>query len=151
MADSPRLSRHSLQTKVLIVVLAFLVLLPALTLWIVNDHIQQQMEDEALRTLTTAESVFLKSLDNRAHNYLTRYSSVVGEMRFKITAGLATSAERADPRTMKGLLNSLLQDSPKEHVALLFFDGKGQLIANEYRPSAVDISRIAESVAPVAR
>ncbi|MDB6168523.1 MAG: hypothetical protein JWM88_1387 [Verrucomicrobia bacterium] len=151
MADTSRLLRLSLQTKVLIAVLGFLVLLPAVTLWIVNSHIRQQMEDEALRTLTTAESVFLKSLDNRARNFVTRYASVVEEKRFKITADLAATAERSDPRTMNGLLASLLEDSPEDHVAMLFFDAKGQLIASRRRSAALDIEKFSATVARVTR
>ena len=50
--------RLSFQLKVLLPVLAALVLLPALTLWIVNGYISRQMEDEARQSLQTAEAVF---------------------------------------------------------------------------------------------
>ncbi len=151
MANSRRRFRFSLQTKVLIVVLGFLVLLPAVTLWIVNDHIQQQMEDEALRTLTTAEAVFLKSLDNRGRNFLTHYGSVVEEKRFKITADLAVTGERAEPKTMNGLLSNVLEDSPEDHAAILFFDARNELIAGRRRASSIDIERFAQAAAAVTR
>jgi two-component system, NtrC family, sensor kinase len=135
----------SLQAKVLIAVLSFLILLPAVTLWIVNDHMQRQMEDEARQTLVTAEAVFLKSLDNRSRNFLAHYGSVAEEARFKVTAGLA------DPKTMDVLLLSVLEDSPEDHRAILFFNAKGELFAGRRRASSIDLERFARVAATVAR
>src|SRR5471032_609279 len=120
----------SLQAKVLIAVISFLILLPAVTLWIVNDHMQRQMEDEARETLVTADAVFLKSLDNVTRNFLAHYGSVAEEARFKVTAGLA------DPKTMDALLLSVLEDSPEDHRAILFFNTKGELFAGHRRASS---------------
>ena len=75
--------RLSVQAKVLLVVLGFLVLLPAVTVKIVDDALGRQMREEARQTLDTAEAVFRKSLDARADNFLSRYRSLAGEARFK--------------------------------------------------------------------
>ena len=115
MSGARRRFRFGLQGKVLLAVVGFLVLLPAVTLWIVDRHITRQMEDEALRTLITAESVFMKSLDNRIHNFLSRYQSVVAEARFKVTAEIGVA------KTIDGLLGILLQESPDDPVWMLGF------------------------------
>src|SRR5687768_5503615 len=114
MGAAGRKFRFGLKERVLVAVVGFLVLLPAATLWIVNRHITRQMEDEALQTLMTAESVFVKSLENRSRGFLSRYQSIVAEARFKVTA------EIGDPKTMEGLLGNLLQDSPEDHEAMIF-------------------------------
>ena len=86
MSIAGRLPRLSVQTKVLLPVLAFLVLLPAITLWIVYDHISQQVHTESRQTLATAETVFLKSLEIRAGDLLSRYRNEVTDSRFWIVA-----------------------------------------------------------------
>src|ERR1043166_4645724 len=91
--------RLSVQTKVLLVVLGFLVLVPVVTMWIVDDRLSRQMEEEARQTLETAEAVFGKLLNARADNLLARYRSYAAEARFKVTAGIA------DPKTMTRLLH----------------------------------------------
>jgi signal transduction histidine kinase len=141
MAAALKRFRLSLQTKVLVAVLGFLVLLPVLTLWIVNDHMERQMEDEARQTLATAEAVFLKSLDNRSRNILERYRSVVEEARFKVTA------ELADRRTIDGLLLSVLEDSPEDHAALLYFNDQGDYVTGRRRSSATDLEKLARESA----
>ncbi len=145
MAAAREKFRLSLQTKVLVVVLTFLVLLPAITLWIVNARMEQQMEDEALGTLATADSFFLKSLDNRSQNFLTHYASVADEARFRVTAGLA------DPKTMEALLGSELEDSPEDRAALLFFNAAGELLASRRRASSIDLGRFARAADAITR
>ena len=137
--------RWGLQAKVLVAVTGFLVLLPALTLWIVNRHITRQMEDEALQTLTTAESVFAKSLENRNHSFLSRYKSVVDEARFKVTA------EIGDPKTLEGLLGNLLQDSPEEHEAMIFVNSHSGIVAGRRRTASIDLLTFGDAAAPLTR
>jgi two-component system NtrC family sensor kinase len=141
MAAANKRFRLSLQAKVLVAVLGFLVLLPVVTLWIVNDHMERQMEDEARQTLTTAEAVFLKSLDNRSRNILERYRSVVEEARFKVTA------ELGDRRTIDGLLLSVLEDSPEDHAALLYFNDHEEYVTGRRRSSATDLEKLAQETA----
>jgi hypothetical protein len=137
--------QFGLQAKVLFAVVGFLVLLPALTLWIVDRHITRQMEDEALRTLVTAESVFVKSLENRNRSFLSRYESVVAEARFKVTA------EIGDPKTLEGLLANLLQDSPEEHDAIMFMNADARVLAGRRRAATLDLAQLADAAAPFTR
>jgi two-component system, NtrC family, sensor kinase len=138
-----RTFRFGLQAKVLVAVVGFLVLLPAVTLWIVNRHITRQMEDEALQTLIAAESVFVKSLENRSRGIVSRYTSIVAEARFKVTA------EIGDPRTLEGLLTNLLQDSPEEHEAMVFVNADARMIAGRRRASSIDLTHFSAAAAPL--
>jgi signal transduction histidine kinase/ActR/RegA family two-component response regulator len=132
-----------LQGKMLAVVVGFLVLLPAATLWIVSRQLQRQMEDEALQTLGTAESVFRKSLENRTGSVLARYRSIVSEARVKVTADLA------DRKTIDGLLGALLEDSPDEHEAMFYLNENGELITGRRRSSSTNVEALARASAPV--
>lgn len=145
MPDSPRPFRLSLQAKVLVAVIGFLVILPVVTLWIVNDRMRQQMEDEALRTLTTAEEVFLKSLDNRASNFLSRYRSVAEEARFKVTA------ELKDKKTMDELLASLPEDALENPDVILYFTRDGDQLAGHPRTSSIDMEKFGRAAGAITR
>ncbi len=57
---------------------------PAVAVWIVDRHMTGEMEEEAERAVLTAESVFVKSLENRNRGYLARYESVAQEARFRV-------------------------------------------------------------------
>src|SRR5260370_42592849 len=70
--------RHfSVQTKVLIPVLTFLILLPTITLWIVNEHISNQVTKNARQALSTAEAVFIKSSELHVQDLLISYRNQV--------------------------------------------------------------------------
>jgi signal transduction histidine kinase len=135
--------RFSVQAKVLLVVLGFLVLVPAVTMWIVDDRLGRQMREEARQTLETAEAVFRKSLDARADNFLSRYRSVVGEARFKVTASLP------DAKTMSRLLRDLAANSPGDHEVFLFSKPTEGLVAGERRELAPEPAVFARAAASV--
>ncbi len=147
MPHTARLSRLSVQTKVLLVVLAFLVLLPAATVWIVNDSLTTQMQEESRQTLETAEAVFVKLLDARADNFLSRYRSFAGEARFKVTAAIK------DQKTMVRLLHDVIANSPGEHEVFLFSSREDGLIAGEHRddsPALAAFSQAAQMITEAA-
>ena len=135
--------RFSVQAKVLFVVVQFLVLLPAVTMWIVDDRLRRQMLDEAQQTLVTAEAVFRKSLDARADNFLLRYRSLANEARFKVTAGIA------DAKTMSRLLHDLAADSPGEHEVFGFSTRSDGMIAGDNRESAPEAGAFLRAAAGI--
>lgn len=137
--------RLSFQAKVLIVVLGVLVLLPGLTLMLVSRHLSGQMQDEARRSLATAEAVFLKSLDIRSRNLLARYRTVVNEPRFKAVAQLG------DPKTMTAYLRELLEEFGGDNEVLLFVSEGGGLLAGARREAALRLEDFERAAAPVTR
>lgn len=144
--------RFSVQAKVLLVVLGFLVLLPVMVVWIVDERLTGQMHEEARQTLETAEAVFRKSLDARGANFLLRYQSLANEVRFKVTAGL-TAGPIADRKTMERLLRDVKTDSPGEHEEFLFSTRADGLVAADFRetaPTPAVFGRAAESITEAA-
>ncbi len=138
----PRL-RFGFQTKVLVPVLALLVLLPALTLWIVDRHISDQMEEEASSTLSTAEAVFRQSLAIRQRSLVSRFRNAVHEPRFRAVAGLG------DVKTMSAFLGEALAEFGEETEFLAYADAAGEFAGGAARPpgAAVDaFVRAAQSI-----
>src|ERR1035437_6101857 len=143
MRATPRRLRLSVQAKVLLVVLGFLVLVPAVTMWIVDERLGLQMHEEARQTLVTAAAVFRKSLDAPADNFLLRYRSLAAEARFKVTAGLP------DAKTMARLLRDLAANSPGDHEVFLFSKRAEGLVAGERRESAPDPAAFAQAASSI--
>lgn len=83
--------RLSFQTKVLIPVLAALVLLPAVTLWIVNRVITEQAQAEARQSLTKAEALFRQTIDFRLRDLLTRFRTAASEPSYRAFTSLLGS------------------------------------------------------------
>ena len=71
----------SFRAKLLAPVIAIMVLLLALTVWVLNQRITQQLETEAKRTLATADAVFRSSQEIRDKNLLLRFRNLPNEPR----------------------------------------------------------------------
>jgi signal transduction histidine kinase/CheY-like chemotaxis protein len=111
------LRRWSVQTKVLLPVIAFLVLLPVVVVWIVNGYVSGQVREQASATLSTADGVFLHLLDNQASDLLTHYRTEVEQVGprlneyqnlVSIAAG-ATDAATVSYQTVRGSLEEKLE------------------------------------------
>ena len=137
--------RFSFQTKVLVPVLVALVLLPALTLWIVNRYISRQMQEESRQALLTAEGVFLNSLDIRARNLASRFRNSVNDPRFKAVAGLR------DAKTLTNYLRELLDELREENELILYTNDQGQLFAQAQRDPVSNAAEFARVATPITR
>jgi signal transduction histidine kinase len=133
--DEPRHRvRLSFQLKVLLPVLAALVLMPAITLWIVNRYISQQVLAEARQSLDTAEAVFLNSLDIRARNLVSRFRGIVNEPRFK------GNVSTGDPKTLNIYLRDLLDEFQDETELIRYTPAEGRWQASAQRDPGVDFA-----------
>lgn len=137
--------RRSFQTKLLVPVLGFLVLLPMITLWIVDRHIDEQARLEAEQTLTTARAVFLDSLRIRERSLVARFRAVVNEPRFKAVAQLE------DARTLTAFLDALLGEFGEETERAAFAVDPGRTLATAHRGAAGDVGGFAEAADPLTR
>lgn len=124
--------RFSFQAKVLAPVLAFLVLLPTVTLSIINRHISDQALAEARDTLKTADAVFRNSLDLLARGLATRFRGVVNEPRFKAVAQLR------DARTMSEFLRESLEEFGSEIEFVTYSLEPGTMLAGARREVRLD-------------
>jgi signal transduction histidine kinase len=132
MSSTGRGPRFSFQVKVLAPVLAALVLLPTVTLWIVNGYITRQVQEESRQTLERADAVFLNSLNFRQKD-LSHFRNLVNEPRFKAVVQLG------DPRTMTGVLQDLLGELQAESEVVLFTTDHGQRLAAAERDKAIPV------------
>src|ERR1051325_5645599 len=76
----------SFRAKVLIPVLAFLFLVPVVTLSVMQHRVSAQFERDAARKLRTAERIFQSYLDKRGGFLQARYRNLVQEPRFRAIA-----------------------------------------------------------------
>ncbi len=134
MAQPRHPVRLSFQLKVLLPVLAALVLLPAITLWIVNRYISQQVLAEARQALDTAEAVFLNSLDIRSRNLVSRFRGLVNEPRFK------GNVSTGDPKTLNIYLRDLLDEFQDETELVRYTPAEGRWQASAQRDPGVDFA-----------
>ncbi|HUR44651.1 MAG TPA: ATP-binding protein [Candidatus Saccharimonadales bacterium] len=100
----------TIKTKVLIPVMAVMSLLLAAILWVMNQQIAQELENNAARQLVIAEAVLRNSAEIRAKQLLLRYQSVAEEPKFKALAHLG------DAKTMEGPLHELLESMGGDHA-----------------------------------
>ncbi len=111
--------RFSFQTKVLLPVLAALVILPIITLWVVNRSMTKQVEAEARQTLNTAEAVFRQTIDFRARDLLTRFRYAVSEPSYRSIPVLLGSNDPLARKEIGKFLGERLKDYGDDYDALI--------------------------------
>ena len=74
-------ARFSFQAKVLVPVVGVMILLTAVTVWLVNQRIGEQLDTQAAERLYAAKQQFLASQDYRTNNVLVRYRTLADEPR----------------------------------------------------------------------
>ncbi len=73
----------SFRAKVLVPVIAVMILLLAVTMFVVNFHLAQQAETDSRDTLATANAVFINSQQIRTRNLFLRFRNLPNEPRYK--------------------------------------------------------------------
>jgi len=139
----------SLQAKVLITVLALLVLLPAVTLWVVDRQITRQTREDAGRALRTARAVFLQSLGNRNDGLVSRYRNVVNDARFTLTLRNVAAKDRA--ANLKSLLAELLKEFSDDTEVLLIVTPEGNELCGVQREGALSLDALMHLTSPTVR
>ena len=134
-------SRLSVQAKVLIPVVGIMVLLVAVTMWVVNGRISRQLKREAAQSLVTAEAVFKNTLGIRTKNLLLRFRNLPNEPRY--LAALQT----AEPKTIQHFLEELLTGEVDGEL-LQYKTADGRLIANARRTPTLDLAEFERRSAP---
>src|ERR1044071_9839246 len=92
----------SFSTKVLVPVVTTMVLLLAVTVWLVNRRISRQLETASTDSLKTAERVFLRFRKIRRQELLFRYHNLPSEPRYKAVF------QQADPPTLRDSFSEFL-------------------------------------------
>src|SRR4051812_5944597 len=143
----PRQRSHfefSFSTKVLLPVIASMVILLAISVWIVNRRLGQQFQTEAARSLATADAVFRNSQKIHRNNLLLRFRNLPREPRWKAVF------QTSDQPTLKDLLPQLLGEHRVE--VILYTSDQTELIASAKRDPLISIAEFeAASFAAVKR
>jgi len=121
------------QARVLIPVVTLLMLFLAVIVWVVNQRLTRQFEEEARQTLITADAVFRNSFEIRTRNLLLRYQNVANEPRFKAVAQLA------EPKTMQVQLDELMREMGSDAAVMIFTLDQNQFLAGSKRNPALDL------------
>ena len=122
MTPTGRKLRLSVQTKVLIPVLVFLVLLPVITVLIVDKRIDRLARNQASDALATANGVFQRLLQIQQRDLLTRYQNLAGDQRLQIILHLPSAAEHAQDfeNTIQYFLNERLEEYGEDTSVIVF-------------------------------
>jgi two-component system, NtrC family, sensor kinase len=109
--------RVSFQAKVLAPVITILVLLMAITTWVVDRRITEQFETEGRQRLVTSEAVFKKVQSTHTESLLSRYQNLANEPRLKAISQLD------DLKTLKDFFGKLIKDSNAQNLGadIIFF------------------------------
>ena len=120
MPTLPRRLRINLQAKVMAAVLTLLIVLPAITLWLVNQSITRQTRDDAGQALTTARATFIQSLGNRNGSLVSRFRNIVSG------AGFVIVVRQKDANTMTAHLQALLEEFADDTAVMVFITSDGK-------------------------
>src|SRR5215510_6236804 len=93
----------SFRAKVIAPVVAVMVLLMAISMWLVNLRITKQLQDGAAELLVTADAVLKNSHETRTDNFYMRYRNVVNQPRIK--AVTTTADQKTAGRLLEELIN----------------------------------------------
>src|SRR5579862_2079652 len=96
--SSPRaMFNASFRTKVLVPVIACMVILMAVTVFVVNRHVTRQFQAEARETLATADAEFHNLLGNRSEDLLLRFRNLPNEPRYRAALQLGDAPTLHQP------------------------------------------------------
>ncbi len=151
MPTEPKQRRMSVQTKVLIPVLGFLVLVPLIMVWIVNEHISGQVQAQASQTLLTADGVFKELLDNRLNDLLARFRNEAADSRYRSVAQrLAAGRTSAAENTVRLFSNDRLGEFNDDSAALMFISDRHSAPVGALRGAAFQLEDFARATAGIA-
>jgi len=148
MPPSGRKFRLSVQTKVLIPVLVFLVLLPAITVWIVNHFNEQEERDGAQAALFTADGVFRRLLEAQQRDLLSRYRNLASDPRlFSILRAPKAGSPIVYTNTIREFFSERLDEYGDDTAVILFTPDPSQAPVGEQRGAAVELGDFARASA----
>lgn len=151
MGFSSLKARISFQVKVLVPVVTVMVLLMAVTIWLVNRRISEQLHTQAAEQLDTAGRIFEKIQANRANVLVSKYRNLINEPRFRAV----TETTDFDFGTVKQALADathevIKYDDDVNICTLTFLKGNGQPIV-EVRDERINVADFKSQSLPVIR
>jgi signal transduction histidine kinase/ActR/RegA family two-component response regulator len=129
-------------TKVLVPVLGVMVLLVAVTVYVVNSRITKQLRADAARSLRAADAVFRDFEQIRRRSLRLRFTTIATEPRYR------AACELNDVKTLQDLFNKLLGDPNEVGGDLIQFQpAETNNITIARRDSSIDLTEFATNSA----
>ena len=141
MPHTRRPLRFSLQAKVMAAVLTLLIVLPAITLWIVGRSFTRQTRESAGQALVTSRAVFTQSLAIRASGLVSRYRNTVSNDTFLRTLRLN------DAKTMEKYLGEVLDDFADDTEVMVLATPDGKFFSGARRGDKLSLKDFARDAA----
>ena len=132
MTPPPALFKASFRVKVLVPVIGCMVVLIAVTVFVVNRRVTRQFETQARETLTTADAEFRNLLQNRSDDLLLRFRNLPNEPRYRAALQLN------DAPTLHQPLVDLLGEQGADIV--FYATNPQKILAGEKRDPAIPTS-----------
>ncbi len=141
MSEARSVQRFSLETKVMVAVLAVLVLLPTLMVWRVDRQMHAQMARDAALALSTASGSFTQVLHMQSNELKARF-------RANAAGNLSTVVRLNDAPTMRAFLQrEILELQHDDTEVALFYQPNGELFA----AAGTGVEALAAKAAPYVR
>ncbi len=122
--------KANFRTKVLVPVILVMVLLVAVTVYVLNRRIMRQFQTEAQNTLTTADTVFRNLQGIHGDDLLLRFNGLVNEPLY--VAAFSTG----DPATLHDPLQRLLE--AEQDVDIVFYTtDASKVLASEQNDASI--------------
>jgi two-component system, NtrC family, sensor kinase len=121
MAARPKV-QFSLETKVMMAVVAVLVALPALTLWIVDTHVTRQIRIDATMSAATARESFEHELGMRAEELALRFRNIADT-----DSAFLSVLRLVDNPTMREALKQRVLDQFRDTEQVAFITKAGEV------------------------
>jgi len=107
----------SFRAKVIVPVIAVMILLLATSMWLVDQQIVQQLQEDAAQLLLTADTMLKKWQETRAADFSLRFFNVVKESRFQAVA------KTEDQATFSHLLDELIGENVADVMVMSSING----------------------------
>jgi signal transduction histidine kinase len=130
----------SLRTKVLVPIIACMAALIATTVFVVNDRVTEQFQQQARETLTSANAEFLDLQKTRSEDLLLRFRNLPSEPRYRAAFQLA------DPPTLHQPLADLVGEQGADIV--FYSTATKRILASEKRDPTISASPFEAAAGP---
>ena len=139
------------QTKVLIPVVTVMALFLMGTMWLVNNRIEEQLQNETTALLFTAQAQFTNALNTYSENLVRQYRTIPDHPDFFYIAALfqnPSDDKNIAVATMREKLIEILDKQGRENSVLMFAGASGQLLAAANRYAGLDTNQFFARCAP---
>lgn len=129
----------SFRTKVLVPVVGVMVLLLAVSMWLVNRRVTSQLRSEAAKQMAGADAALKVTQKHHEEELFRRFSNIKSEPRFQSAVSSLFNPEKKDlptpehQKTFRDILERLIRDNVAEVIVLTTGSGQRLTVAKNPR------------------